>query len=239
MLTLELDKLGLRAGDTILDVGCGEGRHCHGLHYMGQGLNVVGLDADAASLHKAKAGAAGIYHKDGGDISFIKGDAYNLPFPDDSMDAVICSEVLEHLHDYIPALKEMRRVLKKGGVLAVSVPHNWTETICWRLAAGPDGYAFQPGGHIRIFDDFSLRREISALGFRFTRKHHAHALHTPYWWLKCAFWSRKESHPLIKVYHKLLVWEMMKRPWGLRMVERVARGWLGKSVVLYFKADVT
>lgn len=236
MLTARFRYLALKPGDRVLDLGCGEGRHAHGLHVLG-GLDVVGVDLDEASLQKARDGLASLPPRPEGDpgrTEFLTGDATRLDFADGSFDAVICSEVLEHLPDYDAALREIRRVLRPHGRLCISVPHAWPERLCWRLAPPPDGYPFQPGGHIRILDEVDLRYSVEQHGFRLFRRHHAHALHTPYWWLKCALWARREEHPLIRAYHRFLVWDLMKRPWLTRGMEAVLRPALGKSLVLYF-----
>jgi hypothetical protein len=115
------------------------------------------------------------------------------------------------------------------------VPRAWPERICWKLASGPGGYSDQPGGHIRIIDPRDLRALVEQAGFRFLSSHHAHALHTPYWWLKTAFWSRRDDHPLVKAWHRLLVWDMMKAPWLTRGLERALDPLMGKSVALYFR----
>ena len=235
MLTVRLEDLKLKAGDWLLDLGCGEGRHVHGVHLLG-GVNVVGLDLDMPSLAKAREGLAMLAREEPGGVSAVlSGDAYRLPFPDHAFEAVICSEVLEHLHDYPKALAEITRVLKPGGVFVPTVPRAWPERICWTLASGPGGYADQPGGHIRIFREAALSREVAALGFRPFGKHYAHGLHSPYWWLKCAFWDRRDDHPLVRLYHRFLVWDLMERPWLTRVLEALAAPLMGKSVAFYFR----
>jgi len=235
MLTVRLEDLDLRPGDWVLDLGCGEGRHVHGVHLLG-GVNVVGLDLDLPSLAKAREGLAMLGAAEPGGVSAVlSGDAYRLPFPDDAFDAVICSEVLEHLHEYPKALSEITRVLKPGGVFVPTVPRAWPERICWALASGPGGYADQPGGHIRIFRETALSNEIERLGFSPFGKHYAHGLHSPYWWLKCAFWKRRDDHPLVKLYHRFLVWDLMERPWLTRALEALASPIMGKSVAFYFR----
>ncbi len=72
-------------------------------------------------------------------------------------------------------------------------------------------------------------------GFEFLSSHHAHALHVPYWWLKTAFWSRRDDHPLVKAWHRLLVWDMMKAPWLTRGLERLLDPIMGKSLAMYFR----
>lgn len=233
MLTARLEKLGLKRGAWVLDLGCGEGRHVHGLHVLG-GINVVGLDRDGPSLVKAREGLA-MLPAATATTGFVEGDAYRTPYADATFDAVICSEVLEHLEDYHAALAEITRVLKPGGVFVATVPRAWPERICWALASGPGGYGDQPGGHVRIFDERELAADIAKGGFDKTGRHHAHGLHAPYWWLKCAFWDRRDDHPLVKLYHRFLVWDLMERPWLTRALDAVASPVMGKSVALYFR----
>lgn len=237
MLTARFRHLALEPGHRVLDLGCGEGRHAHGLHMLG-GLDVVGVDLDEASLRTAREGLATLPPRAAGDphrTSFLAGDATRLAFADDTFDAVICSEVLEHLPDYDAALREIRRVLRPGGRLCVTVPHGWPERICWRLAPPPGGYPFQPGGHIRIFDEVDLRYSVERRGFRLFRRHHAHGLHAPYWWLRCALWSRGEGHPLVAAYHRVLVWDILEKPWLTRGLDALLSPVMGKSLVLYFE----
>lgn len=236
MLTARLNRLGLSPGDRVLDLGCGEGRHVHGLYLLG-GLEIIGVDLNQASLDKAAEGLATLVTPEleaASNVSFETGDATNLRFEDGYFDAVICSEVLEHLPDYDAAISEMRRVLKPDGRLCVSVPHAWPERICWQLAPPPNGYAFEPGGHIRIFDEVDLKVSIERHGFKLSKRHHAHGIHVPYWWLKCAFWDRDDEHPWVKAFHNLLVWDLMKKPWITRALDTIISPVMGKSLVLYF-----
>ena len=61
--------------------------------------------------------------------------------------------------------------------------------------------------------------------------HHAHALHAPYWWLNCALGQRE--HCPSRLYHRLLVWDIMRRPWLTRVTEQALNPVLGKSLVIY------
>jgi hypothetical protein len=98
-----------------------------------------------------------------------------------------------------------------------------------------DEYHANEGGHIRIYRADELHAKIAARGMEFDHRHHAHALHAPFWWLKCAVGVDKPNHPAVKAYHQLLVWDMMSRPWLTRNAEAVLNPLIGKSVALYFR----
>lgn len=234
MLTIDLDALPPGPDRRILDLGCGAGRHLHALRHHGPGL-VIGADLSPAEVAAARDGLNGLppsAHVGG--AGFVVADAGRLPFAGTSFDAVLCAEVLEHLPDHRPALAEIARVLKPGGVLALSVPRFWPEWLCWRLSRDYPAPA-SPGGHVRIFRAHALRREVERLGFRWRRGHGAHALHTPYWWLHCALWHRRERSRLLRAYHRLLVWDLTRQPALLRRLEALLNPVLGKSIVLYFE----
>lgn len=236
MQTIEIDRLDLREGQKVLDLGCGEGRHLHAAYFSAK-ITAIGLDLSYDDVVSTREGFES--YPDLTDThpryGLTVGDALHLPFADASFDVVICSEVLEHLPDYHGALKEIARVLRADGQLAVSVPRQGPEEICWRLSSH---YHSAPGGHVRIFREKNLRAAIQEHAFIFQRKHWAHGLHSPYWWLKCAFWDRRESLWIIKLYHRLLVWDIMKAPKLLRRFEKlVLNPLMGKSVALYFRKE--
>jgi SAM-dependent methyltransferase len=232
MQTIDFERLQLRAGDRFLDVGCGEGRHTIGA-YLSADVDAVGVDLSEKDLQTAQERAEGFVDKENTNksLTFKVANALELPFEDNSFDKVICSEVLEHIPDYQGVLKEIDRVLKPNGVLAVSVPRAWPEEICWRLSKE---YHEVEGGHIRIFNAIQLRRDVERLGWRRYARHWAHALHVPFWWLKCAFWGKDDESKMVQAYHKFLVWDLMKQPWITRTLEKILDPLMGKSVVMYF-----
>ncbi|WP_424211067.1 methyltransferase domain-containing protein [Streptomyces sp. BI20] len=106
----------LRPGARVLDVGCGPGTITADFaHLVGPEGSVVGVDASAEVVEKARAAAA---ERGARNAEFATGDVYALDFPDDSFDVVHAHQVLQHLSDPVAALREMRRVTRPGGVVA-------------------------------------------------------------------------------------------------------------------------
>jgi SAM-dependent methyltransferase len=145
---------------------------------------------------------------------------------------VITSEVLEHIQDDVAAIGEMVRVLKPGGRFAATVPAQLPETINWKLS---DEYHAPkvPGGHVRIYSRTELSAKLRAAGLNVDGYHRAHALHSPYWWLRCAVGPHNEDHPAVIKYRKFLEWEIVSQPRSTRLAERALAPVLGKSSVHY------
>ena len=128
----------------------------------------------------------------------VNGDATRLPFADDTFDSIIASEVMEHIPDDMAALDELARVLKPGGTIAVTIPAWLPEKVCWALS--DDYHAPKAvGGHVRIYTENELRSKMRGAGLADGAAHHAHALHSPYWWLKCAVGTTNDDFPLVKL----------------------------------------
>ncbi|MDQ3757238.1 MAG: SAM-dependent methyltransferase, partial [Actinomycetota bacterium] len=100
----------------------------------------------------------------------------------------------------------------------------------WALS---EEYHQVEGGHVRIYRASELRSKLEGAGLRLLGVAHAHGLHSPYWWIKCAVGVRNDDHPLVKAYHRLLVWDITSAPPVTRIADRVLNPVLGKSVVLY------
>ena len=237
MLTIRssrLAALGLQPGARVLDAGAGFGRHAFDL--ARQGARVVALDWSADEVAATKDTFAAMV--DAGEIpaeryvGVLRGDATRLPFAARSFDAVVTSEVLEHIPDDTGALAELVRVLKPGGVFAATVPTWWPEKVNWMLS---DDYHAPAavGGHVRIYSATELKAKLRAAGLTLAGTHHAHALHSPYWWLKCAVGVNDEHHPLVRRYRQFLEWDIVEQPRSTRLAERVLAPVLGKSLVLY------
>ena len=232
MLTFNLTKYSLNETGTMLDVGCGEGRHIFGIMQNYPEMKCIGLDMDDDSLVKAEEGYEFFESISNAGAEFLKGSAYSLPFQNNSLDLIICSEVLEHLHDYNDAVKEIHRVLKPGGKFYASVPASWPEKICWALSKD---YQNQPGGHLRIFNQSKLVSEISEAGFKFLSSDRFHSIHAPYWWLRCFFWNTQDLNIIVKLYKKILERHILKKPFLLDFIDKILNPFMGKSFSMYFE----
>ena len=218
----------------VLDLGCGFGRHA--FEVLRRGAKVVACDMALHELHEVRATYAAMAEV--GEIEETSaaftsaGDATRLPFQDNTFDRIIASEVLEHIHNDEDALDELYRVLKPDGILAITVPSYLPEKICWGLS---DEYhaPIEVGGHVRIYKKRELETKISAAGLVPMDFHRAHALHSPYWWIKCVVGTKNDQNRLVKAYLRFLTWDIVKQPASTRFAEKILQPLLGKSVIIY------
>jgi SAM-dependent methyltransferase len=232
MLTVDFDRLGLVRGERLLDLGAGGGRHA--FEAMRRGARVTALDYSASDLKDVAAVAGAMIES--GEATYdqwsgvVNADALDLPFPDEGFDRVIVSEVLEHIWDDERALTEIARVLRPGGRVAATVPTRWPERVSWVLNWR---YHDTPGGHVRIYRRHELELKLEKAGFYNRGSHHAHAFHSPYWWLKCAYGLENTEAAPVRRYHEFLCMLIERNPRWARVTEQTLNPVLGKSVVLY------
>ena len=234
MITMDFNRLGIRPGDRVLDIGCGEGRHTIRACQESDAV-CIGADFGYDNLVTTKGKLE--FHQAIDDLAcrdwgLSAMDITVLPFKDESFDVVLCSEVLEHIPDDIQAISELIRIVKPGKTLAVSVPRAWPEKICWQLS---DEYFNANMGHVRIYSKKEIIGKIEARGPKYLGCHYAHSIHSPYWWLKCFVGPTRTDSTAVNLYHRLLVWDLMKKPALTTFVDRLLNPVLGKSLVLYFR----
>ena len=197
--------LPLRPGERLLDLGSGNGRHT--IEACRWPCRVVSVDVDVEELRRARYylrapkgtspydRQAQRRRKEGirGWADFIVADAEHLPFRDGSFDKVMCTEVLEHIPDDKEGIRELYRVAKQGGDIAVSVPRYWPERVFWTLSWE---YWHTPGGHVRIYRPGEMARHLREQGFDLHTTRYRHAFQSIYWMLRCTFGKNNEGHLL-------------------------------------------
>jgi SAM-dependent methyltransferase len=232
VLTVDLDLFGVEPGHRVLDMGCGGGRHAFAV--LRRGAHVIAFDANADELAGVREMGAAMVAEgevpDGGDLVCVEGDALDLPFEDGSFDRIIAAEVLEHIPDDERAISELSRVLAPGGRIAVTVPARFPEQVNWLLDSD---YHDTPGGHVRIYRKGELESRMHAAGLEVRGSRREHALHSPYWWIRCAGGVGNADRWLARRYHDILVRQIMENPPLLRRIDDVLNPVLGKSLILY------
>ena len=165
--------LELGPGQTILDCGCGRGYYLKAISQLMPDCQLVGIDKDPDVLQVAHRQAAG------DTTQVLQGDLSRLPMATGSCDRVLMSEVLEHLPDDQEALREVYRVLKPGGILALTVPpvhySFWFDPLNWSLEhisgrpirRGP--FAGIWAHHERLYEDEQLVAIVRRAGLRVER----------------------------------------------------------------------
>lgn len=236
MLTVDFKLLPVKGGERILDVGCGTGRHSWYVCSIDH-CSVYSMDIDLESLLRAKYV---LYLMDcekqsKGDWNIIMANGMRMPFRDATFDKIICSEMMEHVIDDEQGVRELYRVLKDGGEMAVSVPTWLTEKIYWGIS---EKYHTNPGGHIRIYRKKQLVDLLERYNFKVYAIRHKHAFHSIYWLLRCLVGVRREKAILPRLYHKFLVWETdnkTRRYRYFRWLESLFDPFFPKSLVVYVK----
>lgn len=161
-----LDYLDIQPGERVLECGCGLGFILEILSQL-YDIQLTGLDYSTARLNRAQSEL----HKR---VPLAAGDILRLPYPDQTFDKIVLSEVLEHLPDDLGGLREVQRVLKPGGVVAITVPHhrypllwdpiNWTRE---RLGLAPIRSGFFGGlwtDHVRLYTQSELVELVQNAG---------------------------------------------------------------------------
>lgn len=154
---------------VILDIPCGRGFYLNMIRFVSK-AKLIGADLDAEVIHKA---SANIGHLN--DVTLLRANIYQLPFPDSIFDAVILSEVLEHIEDDVAGLKEAYRVLKPGGVAVITVPNanypfwwdpiNKTLETLFRTHIQHGPFAGIWANHVRLYTPDRLRNAALKSGF--------------------------------------------------------------------------
>jgi len=231
MLTIDYELVAIKDGERVLDVGCGEGRHSWEACKQGDCL-VCALDLEQVNLKKAQH-VLWLLDKQGeskGKWLLLKGSMLSLPFSDASFDKILCSEVLEHIPNDHEGIRELVRVLKHDGTLAISVPSYLPEAICWKLSRD---YHNHSGGHVRIYKASELVSKLRQNNLHIYAVRHKHALHSFYWISRCLFGVNNDKALIPSLYHKFLVWDIETKSKPVRLLDDFLNNFFSKSIVLY------
>ena len=160
----------LDADQLILDLPCGRGFYLNMLRHLSD-CRALGLDLDDGVLRRARRNVGHLPQ-----LLLGRSDAAALPLADESVDAIILSELLEHVPDDLAVLRECRRVLKPGGVVAITVPHA-NYPLAWdpvnklletlfgtHIGSGPLAGIWTD--HLRLYTASQLRERVLGAGLR-------------------------------------------------------------------------
>lgn len=230
MLTVDFNLLAVKEGETVLDAGCGMGRHS--FEFAARGARVFSMDMDVHCVRQTRFTLVHMRDssqlKQGGRFQVLVGDTLNLPFRDNTFDRVICAEVMEHVHDDVKACSELVRVLKPGGLIAITVPTYISELIYDTLTYE---YFTSPGGHIRKYHPRTLARIMEQNGLRIYGMDFRHSLHTIYWLIRCVVGLHRDNQPITRSYRTFLT-RILFSPF-MQKVERFFDNFFPKSIILY------
>lgn len=165
-----IQQLELKDGEKVLDLGCGDGYYSYLLSQLSLNLKITGIDSHQEAIETARTQAPSKK------ITFIIGDAEKLPFPKNSFDKIIMSEVIEHVNDDMKVLKEARRVLKKDGILVLTTPNknysflwdpvNWTLEHFFNFHIKSGFFAGIWNQHLRLYKPEELKKRMEKAGFK-------------------------------------------------------------------------
>ncbi len=223
--------LDIGPNDRVIDLGCGTGRHV--LELAKRPGVVHGADI---SRHDLRIGRylLEIMRRRGevrARVHWLQMAGEQLPFADGAFERVICTETLEHVDDDSVLARELVRVLKPGGILAVSVPDEFSEKIFWKLSKN---YRTHAGGHVRIYERARIVALLREAGLRPYAVRYRHSLETAYWLSHVAFWSDwGKQGPITRVFRSALDSQRARSSRIVTMIDDIGNRILPKSIVVY------
>jgi SAM-dependent methyltransferase len=223
--------LDVRAGDRVIDLGCGTGRHV--LELSKRPGIIHGADISRHDLRVARYLLEIMRRRNEvrARVHWLQMAGERLPFADAAFDRVICTETLEHVDDDAVLARELVRVLRPGGILAVSVPDEFSEKVFWKLSKN---YRTHAGGHVRIYERKRIVGLLRDAGLRPYAVRYRHALETAYWLSHIAFWSDwGKQGPITRVFRNALDSTRARQSKVVTLLDDIGNRILPKSIVVY------
>ena len=223
--------LDIAPADRVIDLGCGTGRHV--LELAKRPADIIGADLSRHDLRAARY-LLEIMRRRGevrARVHWLQTAGERLPFKSASFDRVICTETLEHVDDDSVLARELVRVLKPGGILAVSVPDEYSERLFWKLSRN---YRTHAGGHVRIYSRRDIVRLLRDAGLAPYAVRYRHSLETLYWLSHIAFWSDwGKQGPITRAFRNLLDSQRARQSRIVTALDDIGNRVLPKSIVVY------
>ncbi len=179
-----IEGLELQDGNSVLEIGCGNGYYLSLLNRLDVKLKLTGIDKDTPALKDA---AKFIGDKK---VKLILGDAAKLPFKTGEFDRVVISEVIEHVEDEKAVLKEAKRVLKQGGIMTLTTcnigypffwdPINWVLQHLFSIHIKSGFWAGIWNQHDRLYKKEGIEKLIKKAGFEIEDSRHLTAYCLPF-----------------------------------------------------------
>lgn len=203
---INLNRLKLKKGDKVLDVGCSFGDQA--IKMAQEGLRVYGIDESGQAIRQFKESAK----KENVKCIASVGDIRKMPYTDNQFDAVVATEVFEHVSEPEKAIKESIRVLRPGGYACISVPTKISEDIFRFLHPT----WVEDSAHKIVFSRGQILALLKQAGFRIERIENHNFEWSIFWLIHSLFKSRfdswgspLENHKVTKIYFK--VWDFMRK----------------------------
>jgi 2-polyprenyl-6-hydroxyphenyl methylase / 3-demethylubiquinone-9 3-methyltransferase len=192
-----VEELNPQDSEKILDVGCGDGYYLYLLSNLGIKLSLTGADFDKRALESARKNLGSKK------VRLVWADLMKrLPFEDKTFDKIVMSEVVEHLPDDVKGLKEVRRVLKPGGILVLTVPNanypflwdpvNWTLEHLFGTHVESGFWAGIWNQHLRLYKLSQIQKVITKSGLKIDKVE------------SVTFWCLPFNHYLINIGARIL-----------------------------------
>lgn len=225
---IRMNLLGIKKGDKVLDVGCSYGEQA--IMIARQGVKVTGIDSSKKLISKLNK----LSKKEKLDCKGLSGDIKKMPFKAEYFDAIIATEVLEHIADPQIAARECFRVLKRGGRACISVPTGESENIFVKIHPN----WVKNSGHTNIFTKKKILNILANSGFRVSKTEYQNFEWSVFWlihsFLKTDFddtGSPKENQRISQMYFN--IWNNLFRLKIGKSIMFIGNKFFPKSLYIY------